>query len=106
MILEQSKSLDSIYQAKPRFLDIYGPSPALLFFGSTSLLVDHYKVVGGALEILGQSLQASAPALAQALEIDKIESATKEKNYKRQFTRFSMAVKSYKEKFAGSEHLI
>ena len=65
--LAQIQSLNLFpQQPKPRFLDIYGPSLQTFFGALASGRSDAPGKVGRATDILGQALQASAPAMAQA----------------------------------------
>ena len=70
-------------QPKPRFLDIYGPSLQTFFGALASGRSDAPGKVGRATDILGQALQASAPAMAQAgalrRQLESVDPSAKEK---------------------------
>ncbi len=70
-------------QPKPRFLDIYGPSLQSFFGALASGRSDAPGKVGRATDILGQALQASAPAMAQAgalrRQLESVDPSAKEK---------------------------
>ena len=70
-------------QSKPRFLDIYGPSLQTFFGALASGRSDAPGKVGRATDILGQALQASAPAMAQAgalrRQLESVDPSAKEK---------------------------
>ena len=82
--LAQIQSLNLFpQQPKPRFLDIYGPSLQTFFGALASGRSDAPGKVGRATDILGQALQASAPAMAQAgalrRQLESQDPSTKEK---------------------------
>jgi hypothetical protein len=82
--LAQVQSLNLFpQQAKPRFLDIYGPSLQSFFGALASGRSDAPGKVGRATDILGQALQASAPAMAQAgalrRQLESVDPSAKEK---------------------------
>jgi hypothetical protein len=65
--LAQVQSLNMFpQQAKPRFLDIYGPSLQTFFGALAAGRSDAPGKVGRGTDILGQALMASAPGMAQA----------------------------------------
>jgi hypothetical protein len=70
-------------QPKPRFLDIYGPSLQTFFGALASGRSDAPGKVGRATDILGQALQASAPAMAQAgalrRQLESVDPSAKER---------------------------
>ena len=82
--LAQIQSLNLFpQQPKPRFLDIYGPSLQTFFGALASGRSDAPGKVGRATDILGQALQASAPAMAQAgalrRQLESVDPSAKEK---------------------------